>query len=54
MGAGIPIQAGDYYVAAIEANGNLTVLRGDDGLLLFGPDDAYQGVTSRPAATRSP
>lgn len=47
--AGIPIDTCDYYVAAIEANGNLTLVRRTDGrLLLFAPDHAYQGVTPLP------
>lgn len=47
--AGIPIPTGEYYVAAIEANGNLTLARRADGrLLLFAPDHAFEGVTPLP------
>lgn len=45
-GRDIPIHAGDFYVVAIEANGNLTVAHRASGrLLLFAPDHAYEGVT---------
>lgn len=47
--AGIPIDPDDYYVAAIEANGNLTLVHRADGhLLLFAPDHSHQGVTPLP------
>jgi hypothetical protein len=42
----IPIDADDYYAAAVEANGNLTLAHRRDGsLLLFAPDHAFEGVT---------
>ena len=42
----IPIQPSDFYVAAIEANGNLTLAHRATGqLLLFAPDHAYEGVS---------
>lgn len=45
----IPIDADDYYAAAVEANGNLTLAhRREGGLLLFAPDHAFAGV--RPLA----
>jgi hypothetical protein len=48
-GLRIPIDAGDYYAVAVEANGNLTLARRDDGrILLFAPDHAFAGV--RPLA----
>jgi hypothetical protein len=48
-GLEVPIDADDYYVAAVEANGNLTLAhRQDGGLLLFAPDHAFSGV--RPLA----
>ena len=45
-GLAVPIIADDYYAAAVEANGNLTLAHRRDGqLLLFAPDHAYSGVT---------
>jgi hypothetical protein len=45
-GLEVPIEPDEYYVAAVEANGNLTLARRDDGqLLLFAPDHAFSGVT---------
>lgn len=42
----IPIQAEEYYVVAVEANGNLTLAHRSSGqLLLFAPDHAFTGVT---------
>ncbi|MEU4235805.1 hypothetical protein [Actinoplanes sp. NPDC026619] len=48
-GLEVPIDAGDYYAAAVEANGNLTLAHRKDGrLLLFAPDHAFDGVTPLP------
>ncbi|WP_255658392.1 hypothetical protein [Actinoplanes sp. L3-i22] len=48
-GLTIPIDADEYYAAAVEANGNLTLVRREDGrLLLFAPDHAFSGVTPLP------
>lgn len=45
-GRDIPINPEEYYVAAVEANGNLTLVNRRDGrLLLFAPDHAFNGVT---------
>nr|WP_296068863.1 hypothetical protein [uncultured Actinoplanes sp.] len=45
-GLEIPIDPDDYYPAAVEANGNLTLAhRQDGGLLLFAPDHDFDGVT---------
>lgn len=45
-GMQIPIDPADHYPVAVEANGNLTLARRDDGrLLLFAPDHAFEGVT---------
>jgi len=45
-GLEVPIEADDYYAAAVEANGNLTLAHRRDGsLLLFAPDHAFSGVT---------
>jgi len=42
----LPVNPDDYYVVAVEANGNLTLARRDDGrLLLFAPDHAFDRVT---------
>jgi hypothetical protein len=42
----MPINPEAYYVAGIEANGNLTLVQRDTGeLLLFAPDHAFEGVT---------
>ncbi|MFB6719942.1 hypothetical protein ACFCV3_07275 [Kribbella sp. NPDC056345] len=45
-GLTIPIQADDYYVAAIEGNGNLTLAPRHGGrLLLFAPDHAFDNIS---------
>jgi hypothetical protein len=45
-GLEIPINPDEYYVAAVEANGNLTLVNRADGqLLLFAPDHSFTGVT---------
>jgi hypothetical protein len=45
----MPIQPSEYYVAAVEANGNLTLTHRSSGqLLLFAPDHAFEGVTPLP------
>lgn len=45
-GLTVPLDAADYYAAAVEANGNLTLAHRRDGrLLLFAPDHAFSGVT---------
>lgn len=45
-GLAIPIDPAEYYAVAVEANGNLTLARRDDGrLLLFAPDHAFADVT---------
>ncbi len=45
-GLTIPINADEYYAAAVEANGNLTLTHRQNGrLLLFAPDHAFSGVT---------
>lgn len=42
----VVVDPDDYYGVAVEANGNLTLARRDDGrLLLFAPDHAFSGVT---------
>ncbi|MEU2159255.1 hypothetical protein ABZ532_30325 [Streptomyces sp. NPDC019396] len=44
-GLTLPINAADYYAAAIEANGNLTLAHRQDGrLILFAPDHAFEHV----------
>ncbi|MDQ3787171.1 MAG: hypothetical protein M3422_08010 [Actinomycetota bacterium] len=46
---GVPIDPSGYYAAAIEANGNLTLVDRRDGrLLLFAPDHAFSRVTPLP------
>jgi hypothetical protein len=46
VGLEMRIEPHDYYVVAVEANGNLTLARRSDGrLLLFAPDHAFSGVT---------
>lgn len=41
-----PINADEYYAAAVEANGNVTLAHRQDGkLLLFAPDHSFAGVT---------
>lgn len=48
-GLTIPIQPEEYYVVAVEANGNLTLAHRQSGqLLLFAPDHAFTGVTPLP------
>jgi len=45
-GLEVPIDPREYYPVAVEANGNLTLARRDDGLLLlFAPDHAFERVT---------
>jgi hypothetical protein len=45
-GLEIPIDPDEYYAAAVEANGNLTLAHRDDGrLLLFAPDHGFADVT---------
>lgn len=45
-GLKIPINPDEYYVVAVEANGNLTLAHRADGqLLVFAPDHAFTGVT---------
>lgn len=45
----VPIDASEFYVVAVEANGNLTLVhRETSQLLLFAPDHAFQGVTPLP------
>jgi hypothetical protein len=49
VGLDLPIEPDDYYVAAVEANGNLTLVHRRTGeLLLFAPDHSFTGVTIRP------
>ena len=41
----IPIPPEEYYVVAVEANGNLTLVHRKSGeLILFAPDHAFEGV----------
>ena len=48
-GLQLPIQPSDYYIVAVEANGNLTLAHRSSGqLLLFAPDHAFEGVTPLP------
>jgi hypothetical protein len=48
-GLEIPIEPKEYYVVAVEANGNLTLAHRSSGhLLLFAPDHAFEGVTPLP------
>lgn len=43
----VPIDPAEYYAAAVEANGNLTLARRDDGqVLLFAPDHGFSHVTA--------
>ncbi|WP_250006787.1 hypothetical protein [Actinoplanes sp. M2I2] len=45
-GLEMAIDPADYYTAAVEANGNLTLARHDDGrLVVFAPDHSFSGVT---------
>ena len=48
-GLQMPIEPSEYYVVAVEANGNLTLAHRSSGhLLLFAPDHAFEGVTPLP------
>lgn len=48
-GLELPIRADEYYVVAVEANGNLTLVRRATGqVLLFAPDHSFAGVTPLP------
>jgi hypothetical protein len=48
-GLNVPINPDDYYVVAVEANGNLTLAHRKSGrVLLFAPDHAFSGVTPLP------
>jgi hypothetical protein len=48
-GLRLPIDPEEYYVVAVEANGNLTLAHRVSGqLLLFAPDHAFDGVTPLP------
>ena len=45
-GLDVPVDPDEYYAVAVEANGNLTLARRDDGrLLLFAPDHDFADVT---------
>ena len=45
-GLELAVEPEDYYVVAVEANGNLTLAHREDGrLLLFAPDHAFANVT---------
>jgi hypothetical protein len=45
----VPIEPEHYYPAAVEANGNLTLVHRVTGdLILFAPDHAFNGVTPLP------
>lgn len=45
----IPIEPEDYYVVAVEANGNLSLAHRASGqLIMFAPDHAFDGVTPLP------
>lgn len=45
----LPIDPDDFYVVAVEANGNLTLAQRRSGaLLLFAPDHAFKGVRALP------
>ncbi len=53
-GLAVSINPDEYYAAAVEANGNLTLAHRDDGrLLLFGPDHAFANVTPLPGSPPS-
>jgi hypothetical protein len=44
-GLNIPVNPDEYYAVAVEANGNLTLARRDDGRLLrFAPDHDFSRV----------
>jgi hypothetical protein len=48
-GLEVPIEPNEYYVVAVEANGNLTLAHRSSGhLLLFAADHAFEGVTPLP------
>lgn len=48
-GLEIPIDPADFYAAAVEANGNLTLVNRQTGqLVLFAPDHAFPRVTPLP------
>lgn len=48
-GLAMPIKPADYYPAAVEANGNLTLVHRQNGqILLLAPDHAFDGVTPLP------
>lgn len=48
-GLTIPITPEEYYVVAVEANTNLTLVHRESGeLILFAPDHAFQGLTILP------
>ncbi|RKT84590.1 hypothetical protein SAMN05421805_103529 [Saccharopolyspora antimicrobica] len=48
-GLEVPVQADEYYVVAVEANGNLTLAHHRSGrLLLFAQDHAFTGATPLP------
>lgn len=48
-GLTIPILPEEYYVVAVEANGNLTLVHRKSGeLILFAPDHAFEGATIFP------
>jgi hypothetical protein len=52
-GLEIPIEPDDYYVVAVEANGNLTLANRTSGeLLMFAPDHAFDRVTPLPGCPR--
>ena len=48
-GLQMPIEPSEYYVVAVEANGNLTLTHRSGGhLLLFAADHSFEGVTPLP------
>lgn len=45
----LPIRVDEYYVVAVEANGNLTLVgRATGKVLMFAPDHSFDGVTPLP------
>jgi len=51
-GLEIPIDPDEYYVVAVEANGNLTLAQRSSGrVLLFAPDHSFEGVAPLPGCT---